>query len=101
VKPETHVLRAGAFRTNFIARIFDIDFVFLQMRERLAQDRHVGQMKRHVIERLRRGFALEERDRDVVVADRNAVFEFKLLPQSEHALNHCALFFGSRTASPK
>src|SRR6266849_1652151 len=45
VEPDAHVLRARRFRTDFLARILEIDFMFLQMRERLSQDRHVGQVE--------------------------------------------------------
>ena len=56
------------------------------MRQRFAQDRHVGQVKRHVVERFRRRLPFEERDRDVVVANRNSIFEFEFLAQTECAL---------------
>src|SRR5207244_493869 len=43
-------------------------------------------MKRHVIDRFRRRLPIEQRDRDVVVADRDAIFKLKFLPQSQRAL---------------
>lgn len=78
VKPKSHVRRARSFRADLVTGIFQIDFVFLQMRQRLAQDRHIRQMKRHVLEYLRRRLAFEQRDGHVFVADRDPVFEFEL-----------------------
>src|SRR5690242_14093890 len=66
--------------------------MFFQMRERFAQDRHVRQMERHVLESFRRRFSLEECNRDIVVPDRDAVPEFELLAQTEDALKPSRTF---------
>ena len=79
MEPEPHVLGARRFRPDLVARIFDLDIDALQMEERSAQCAHVRQMKRHVPERLRRGLRPMQRDRDIVIADRNAAVELKLL----------------------
>jgi hypothetical protein len=86
VKPEAHVLGAGRFGTDLVARIFKLYLVFLEMLERFSQRRHVRQMERHVTECFRRGLAFVQRDRDAVVADRDAVFELELLLQTQRAL---------------
>ena len=62
------------------------------MRQRLSQDRHLRQMKRHVLESVRVRFAFEERDGDILVADRGPVFEFKLLAQTEDSLKPARAF---------
>src|SRR5213082_3815072 len=59
VEPEAHVRRAGPFRSDFIARIFQISLDALQVIECFSQRRHVRQMKRHVIDRFRRRLAFE------------------------------------------
>src|SRR5437762_1804939 len=86
VKPETHVRRTRRFRADLVTRILNLDLVLFQMRQRLSQDRHIGQMKRHVIESLRRRLSFKQRDGDVVVADRNSVVEFKLFAQPDDSL---------------
>src|SRR5438045_6112435 len=86
MKPETYVRRSRSFRPDLIAGIFDLDLMLFQMRERPSQDRHVRQMKRHVLDRLRRRLPLEQCDRNPVVPDRYSVFEFKFLAQPDHAL---------------
>ena len=58
----------------------------LQVIECFSQSRHVRQMKRHVANSLRRRMAFEERDRDVVVADGDAILEVELLLESQRAL---------------
>src|SRR5438552_19067860 len=59
MEPQAHVFRTRCLRTDFVARIFNIDFDGFQMRERLSQSRHVREMKRHVIDRFRRRFAFK------------------------------------------
>jgi len=86
VKPQTHVGRAGPFRADFVARILKIGTDTFQVIERFSQRGHVRQMKRHVIDRFRRWFAFEQRDRDVVVANRDAVIEIEFLFQPQSAL---------------
>src|SRR5205823_6959218 len=86
VKPEAHVRRAGPFRSDFIARIFQISLDALQVVECFSQRRHVWQMKGHVIDRFRRRLAFEQRDRDVVVTDSNAISEFEFLFEPQRAL---------------
>src|SRR5205085_7833062 len=39
-----------------------------------------------MVERFRRGLSFEERDRDIVVADRDSISEFEFLAQTECAL---------------
>src|SRR4051812_5159705 len=56
------------------------------MRERLSQRRHAGKMERHVTERCRRRPAFVQRDRHVVVSDRDPIVELEFLLQPEHAL---------------
>ena len=41
MEPQAHVFRTRCLRTDFVARIFNIDFDGFQMRERLSQSRHV------------------------------------------------------------
>ena len=48
MKPYAHVRGAGSLRADFVARIFYLDLVLLQVLERSSQRGHVGQMKRHV-----------------------------------------------------
>ena len=43
-------------------------------------------MKRHVVNGCRRRLALEKRDRDVVVADRDTILEIELFLESQRAL---------------
>jgi len=85
MEPQTDVFRARRFRADFVARIFNIDADLLQMSERLAQRRHVRQMKRHVLNRFRRRLSFKQRDRDGVVANRHAVVEFELFLQTQSA----------------
>src|SRR5437879_6110652 len=75
-----------------MARIFNIDLVLFQMRQRLSQDRHVREMKRHVLECFRVRFSFEERDGDVLVANRDPVFEFKFFAQPQYALKPARTF---------
>src|SRR5207248_3050784 len=92
VEPKAHVFRAGRFRPDFVAWIFDVGTDTFQMRKRFSQGRHVRQMKRHVINRFRRRFAFEQGNGDVVVADCNAVIEIELFSQPQRALEpFCAL----------
>ena len=68
--------------------------LLLQVFERIfPQRRHVRQMKRHVIDRFRRRLAFEQRDRDVVVANRNAVSNSNSFFSPKARSNHFALFF--------
>ena len=77
MEPQAHVFRTWSFRPNFVARIFDLNFVSLQVRQRFSQRGHVRQMERHVVNCRGGRFPLEERDSDVVVSDRNAVLELE------------------------
>ena len=49
-------------------------------------------MKRHVLESFRVGPAFEERDRDVVIANRDSVFKFKFSAQPQYALKPARAF---------
>src|SRR5262252_5030471 len=93
MKPQAHVLRPRCFRSDLVSRIFNIDPVFLQVRQCLAQDRHARNMKGNVIKRLWGWLSLEECDRDVVVANRDTAVEFELLAQAEHALKPARTLF--------
>lgn len=79
VEPNSHVRRTGPFRPDFIARIFKIDLVSFQMRQRPMQSGHIWKVKGHVIDYPRRRFALKERDGHIVVTDSDAMIEFELL----------------------
>ena len=84
--------RTRRFWTNLVAPIFEFDLVLFKMCQRLSQDRHLGQVKRHVLESLRRRFAFKQRDGDVVVPNRDSVVEFKLFAQSEDTLKPAGTF---------
>src|SRR5882724_10704754 len=86
MKPKAHVFRSRGFRTNLVAWIFYIGTDALQMCERFSQRRHVWQMERHMIKRFRRWLSFKQRDRDILVADCDAIFEIEFFPQSKRAL---------------
>src|SRR5204863_8414360 len=67
MEPQAHVFRTRCLRTDFVARIFNIDFDGFQLRERLSQSRHVLEMIRHVIDRFRRRFSFKYRNLDVAI----------------------------------
>src|SRR6266576_5673292 len=92
-EPKTHVFRSGRFRADFVARIFYIRADALQMVERFPQYRHVGQMKRHMVNRFGRRFPLEQRNSNAVVANGDAIFEIEFLLQSKYALELFRAFF--------
>src|SRR6187401_523843 len=83
MEPESHVSGPGRFRSDLVAGIFKLRADALQMCKGFAQRGHARQMKRHVLEGLRRGPPFVERDCDVVVADRDTPGEFELLLQPE------------------
>ena len=58
----------------------------LQVIKCFSQGRQVGQMKRHVADCFRRRTAFENRDRDVVVPNGDAIFEVELLLESQRTL---------------
>jgi hypothetical protein len=93
VEPEAHVLGAGRFRTDLVARIFELHLVLFEMLERFSQRRHVRQMERHVTECSRRRLAFVQRNRDAVVADCDATFELELLLETKRALEPFRAFF--------
>lgn len=86
MKPEAHVPGAGRLRTDLVTWIFEVYLVFLQMRERSSQRRHVRKVERHVIKCFRRGLPLVERDGDIGVAHGDTAIELKFLCQSQRAL---------------
>src|SRR6266567_6670112 len=92
-EPKTHVFRSGRFRADFVAWIFHIRADALQMLERFPQCRHVWQMKRHMVNRFGRRFALEQRNSNAVVANGDAIFEIEFLVQSKCALEPFRAFF--------
>src|SRR5690348_10373077 len=49
-------------------------------------------MKRHVIDCSRRRVSFEERDRDIVIPNRNSFVEIELLLQTERALKPASAF---------
>src|SRR6266576_1569615 len=81
-EPKTQVFRSGGFRADV-----------LQMLERFPQCRHVWQMKRHMVNRFGRRFALEQRNSNAVVANGDAIFEIEFLVQSKYALEPFRAFF--------
>src|SRR5439155_24175464 len=68
-----------------VAGIFYVRTDTLQILARFPQCRHVWQMKRHVVNRSGRRFALEQRNRDAVVANGDAILEIEFLVQSKCA----------------
>ena len=65
--------------------IFQINPESLQVAERFSQDRHVRQMKRHVVERSWRWLSLHQCDRHVLVPDRDPIVEFELFLEAKRA----------------
>src|SRR4029079_81924 len=86
MKPQTHMFRSGGFRPNLVTRIFEIDLVFLQVRQRFSQGGHIRQMEGHMVESLGRWFAFKQGDGDIVVSDGNAVLKVKFLAQPQGPL---------------
>jgi hypothetical protein len=86
VKPEAHVGRARSFRANFVSGILKFSADLLQVIKRFAQGGQVGQVKRHVADSFRRRTAFENRNRDVVIPDGDAILEVELLLESQRAL---------------
>lgn len=58
-------------------------------------------MKRHVIDRFRRRLSFEKRDRDVIIADCNAVIEIKFPSQPQGALEPFRTFLRIAHCQPK
>jgi len=75
MEPQAHMFRAWGFRPDLVTRIFDSNFVLLQMRQRFSQRCHIPQMERHVVKCRGGRFPFKEGDSDVVVSDRNTVLE--------------------------
>lgn len=93
MEPKAYVFRSRSLWTDLIARILNVGIDALQMRERFSQRRHIWQVKRHVINRFRRRFAFEQRNRHAVVSNRDAAFEVELFPQPQRALEPLRAFF--------
>ena len=74
MKPEPQVRGARRFRADFVAGILDFRAGSLQMPARFLQGFQVGQMKRHVANRLRRRLTVEQCNCDVSVANRDTIF---------------------------
>lgn len=69
------MFRTWSLRPNLVPRIFDVNFVLLQVRQRFSQCCHIRQMERHVVKCRGGRFPFKEGDSDVVVTNRNAVLE--------------------------
>src|SRR5437879_13768778 len=62
------------------------------MRDRLVQDRHIEQMKRHVLDRFRARFPFEQCNRNVVVADGDTISKLEFFLQPKRALEPSRAF---------
>ena len=77
MKPEAQVRGTWRFRTNLVARILDFSANFLEMPEGSLQSFQVGQMKRHVVNRLRRRLTVEQCNCDISIANRDTILKFE------------------------
>src|SRR6476620_1241187 len=93
MEPKAHVRRAGTFRPDFVAQIFDRDPRSLQVFECLSQHCHARQVKRHVTDRFRRWFSFEQSDRHVLVPNRDTILIFEFNGRAERTLEPCRAAF--------
>src|SRR6476660_9463559 len=98
MEPKAHVRRAGTFRPDFVAQIFDRDPRSLQVFECLSQYCHARQVKRHVSDRFRRWFSFKQSDRHVLVPNCDTILIFEFNGQAERTLEplRAAFWTGNR-----